>query len=162
MSLAHTSLTDQPTAGPYQINATISYGGPIGSFANAKVFFSGSGLPYSAKQMLPTGNPDEYGAQLPKLYGVVRYYIQATDSYGGTQVPPPGAPTYAAYTFFGGPAQTLASDNMELPDGWTVGYAPDVPVAVTGTWVRAVPVASEAQLGTNHTPAGSTCWVTGN
>lgn len=42
------------------------------------------------------------------------------------------------------------------------GYASDLPVATSGTWIRGVPVASLAQPGTNHTPAGSQCWITGN
>ena len=41
--------------------------------------------------MLPTGNPDEFGAEIPgQSYGVVRYYLVITDSYGGTKILPGG------------------------------------------------------------------------
>ena len=37
-----------------------------------------------------------------------------------------------------------------------------MPAATSGFWIRNVPVASQAQTGTDHTPAGTQCWVTGN
>ncbi|NIM19235.1 MAG: S8 family serine peptidase [Candidatus Latescibacteria bacterium] len=45
-------------------------------------------------QMLPTGNPDEYGASIPpQSFGTtVRYYIRAANVDGSTAYDPPGAP----------------------------------------------------------------------
>jgi len=77
---------------------------------------------------------------------------------------PPGAPATGTYDFVAGPALTMAFDNMESADGWTVPatYPGDTPVATSGTWVRAQPVGSLAQIGSNHTPGGTQCWITGN
>ena len=161
LSVAHEPLADQPSNGPYPINATITYGGPIGGLGSSTMYYSINKTPFLAQPMLPTGNPDEYGAEVPATsYGVVRYYLATTDVYGGTVVQPPGAPTSAVYTFVAGPASTLVFDNMEANDSWTVSTG--TPAATSGTWIRAVPVESSAQTGIDHTAAGTQCWVTGN
>lgn len=163
LSVAHDPLDDQPSNGPFPINATITFGGPIGGLGNAKLYYSVNRTPYVSANMLPTGNPDEYGAEIPnQSYGVVRYYLVITDSYGGTLSLPPGAPALDTYAYVAGPATTLLFDAFEAPDGWATSYAPDTPLAVTGIWERGVPVASLAQPGADHSPSGTQCYFTGN
>jgi C1A family cysteine protease len=45
------------------------------------------------------------------------------------------------------------------PGGWTVGDPSDL--ATSGIWTCVAPVGTDAQPGSNHTPGGSKCWVTG-
>lgn len=161
IGIDHTPLADQPTSGPFPISALISYSAPIGSLGQATMYYSVNNSPWVTAPMLPTGNPDEYEADIPnESYGVVKYYIQCSDSYGGVRTLPAGAPNKDVYQFIGGPATTLIYDDMETDPGWTVGFPGDA--AVTGIWVRAVPNGTAAQTGTNHTPSGTQCWVTGN
>ena len=163
LSVAHVPLADQPSNGPYPINATITFGGPIGGFSNAKLYYSVNKTPFVSANMLPTGNPDEYGAEIPnESYGVVRYYLVITDSYGGTLSLPPGAPTLNTYSYTAGPASTLIFDSFEVANAWTTGFAADTPAATTGIWLRGVPVASLAQPGADFSPAGTQCYFTGN
>lgn len=161
IGITHTPLDDQPTSGPYPISALISYSAPIGAFSNATLYYSVNGSAYVSAPMLPTGNPDEYEADIPnESYGVVKYYLQCTDSYGGVTTRPAGAPSKDVYQFIAGPATTLVYDDMETDPGWTVGFSGDA--ATTGLWVRGAPNGTAAQPYSNHTASGSQCWVTGN
>jgi hypothetical protein len=142
MNATHTPIQDPGSTGPFPVAATITYGGPIGSFASAKLFYSANGSNWFQVPMPPTGNPDEYGAQIGKVsYGVARYYLLLTDSYGGTSTVPPGAPQLGTYQFIAGAASTLNFYDMEsTPPGWTVGFSGDA--ATTGVWERKTPQAT--------------------
>lgn len=55
--------------------------------------------------------------------------------------------------------QAVLRDECESTTGWTVGHTGDT--ATSGIWLNAVPSASGAQTGSNHTAGGSRCWITG-
>ena len=50
--------------------------------------------------------------------------------------------------------------DFEADAGWQAGAPGDG--ATSGKWVRAIPVGTVAQPATDHTEAGSACYVTGN
>ncbi len=168
MDFIHAPLADQSGPGPYPVTATVSYSGPFGALAGAPTlhyrFDNGA---YQSPTMTPTGNPNEYTASIPGASGViVSYYLAATDTYGEASTDPAFAPASGVHRFLAGSATTLASFDMETDQGWTVGAAGDN--AATGLWLRADPVGTQVTAGTyvqpedDHTPAGATCWVTGN
>ena len=118
----HAPQDDQISVGPFPITATIQYNGPFGSLSLAELFYSFNGGAYAEQPMLPTGNPDEYGAEIPRLaFGIVSYYLLMQDSFGGTTVLPSGAPARSAYQFVVGPTSVLLYYDMETNPGWTVG-----------------------------------------
>jgi len=157
----HVALDDQSSNGPYPVNATVQYNSPIGSFVSSTLYYSVNNSPYLSVPMLPTGNPDEYGAEISQQsFGIVRYYLQFTDSFGGKKTMPGGAPSIETYTFLAGNASPIVNLDMESNPGWTVGFTGDA--ATSGIWVLATPVPSGVQPGEDHSPSGTQCWVTGN
>ena len=162
IDIAHTALGDQSGGGAYPVTAVVQYNGPIGVLGDVTLYASANGTPYMALPMTPTGNPDEYGAEIPRQSAaVVKYYIQATETNGGARNEPPGAPTRKLDTFLAGPASAVLAWDMETSPGWTIGATGDN--ATTGIWLRADPVGSIAQPEDDHTPApGTQCFVTGN
>jgi hypothetical protein len=161
LNIAHTALDDQPSNGPYPITALVEYTGPIGALTGVSLHYSMNGLPYDSVPMSPTGNPDEWGGEVPVTSGaIVRYYIGATESYGGTAEDPQGAPDKAQHSFVAGPAFPVFFYDMEIDPGWTIGAAGDN--AISGIWVQADPVGTPAQPEDDHTPVGTQCFVTGN
>lgn len=54
--------------------------------------------------------------------------------------------------------QVNSSNAFEVASGWVGGQPGDT--ATTGQWNRMDPVATAAQPGDDHTPAGTQCWVT--
>jgi hypothetical protein len=159
--VGHTPLDDQPTSGPFPINATMQYTGPVGGLGPVTLFYSINGSAFESRPMLPTGNPDEYGAEITATsYGIVKYYIRAQDVYGGTRVEPAGAPTRDIHAFVAGPSTTAISLDMETNPNWVVGATDDL--AATGVWVRADPYGTIAQPEDDHSVLGTQCWVTGN
>ncbi len=164
-----TNAPDQSSYGPYPVTATITYSGVIGALDPGSPTFyystntSTGTSPYTPLPMFPTGNPDEYGVNVPGVTsGVVNYYIQASDVEGGLKTEPGGAPTVKTYKFLVGPAATILSRDMESDPAWTVGTPATGDSATTGVWIRADPVATQAQPENDHTVAGTLCWVTGN
>lgn len=53
----------------------------------------------------------------------------------------------------------LFEDDMESDTGWTIGAPSDT--ATTGLWSRAEPQATDAQPGSDASPDGTLCWITG-
>jgi hypothetical protein len=131
-------------------------------FNSPTLYYSVNNLPYQTQPMFPTGNPDEWGTDIPaQAAGIVRYYIRVTDTNGGASTQPRGAPSFKVTTFVAGPATTLASQDMETDPGWVIGATGDN--ATTGIWVRADPIGTAVQPENDHTPgAGTMCYVTGN
>lgn len=161
INIQHTVLDDQSTNGPYPITAQVQYTGPFGSLASVTLFYSVNGLPYASQPMTPTGNPDEWGGEVPATSGaIVNYYIASTESNGGGAEEPQGAPDRDHHVFVAGPAFPLLLVDMEIDPGWTIGAAGDN--ATSGFWVHADPVGTVAQPEDDHTPVGSLCFVTGN
>lgn len=88
------------------------------------------------------------------------YYVSADSTAGITFSDPPDAPmsAYSGVAAYG--ASTVAEDDVEVDQGWTVGAAGDD--ATTGIWTRVDPIGTDAQPEDDHTPApGSMAWVTG-
>ena len=159
--LSHTPFDDQITNGPFPVTATIQYNGPVGGLdpSSPRLYYAINTLPWESAAMTPTGNPDEWGAEIPAQSGsIVKYYISATETYGGTHTSPGGAPS-RMYTFIAGPASTIQAWDMESNPGWTVTNSSG---SVTGTWERGDPVSDgTSSPEDDHTPGGTMCWVTG-
>jgi hypothetical protein len=168
MDFVHSPLADQPGAGPYPVTATVTYAGAIGALAGAPVLnYRINNGAYQPLAMTPTGGPDEYTASIPGASGaVVSYYVSAADTYGEVGTDPAFAPASGVHRFLAGPAVIVATDDMEIDPGWTVGAAGDA--ATTGVWVRSDPVGSQVTAGIyvqpedDHTAGGLQCWVTAN
>ncbi|MDM7917283.1 MAG: FlgD immunoglobulin-like domain containing protein [Candidatus Eisenbacteria bacterium] len=112
--------------------------------------------------MLPTGNPDEYAAQIPALPvgRHVDYTMTASDVLGnGGAYPPssctPDEPNGAVRYYV-----ATSVEEMEADSGWTVGSPQDD--ATTGIWTRVDPNGTPAQPEDDVTAApGVMAWVTG-
>ena len=89
----------------------------------------------------------------------LRFYLEATSSNGDVARLPEGAPEVFYAAAGEGPEIVPYSDDMEASRGWVVGAPGDN--ATTGIWQRGVPQATAAQPGTDHSPNGVNCWITG-
>jgi hypothetical protein len=155
-------VADQPNTGPFPVNATITYSGPFGGLGATppRLYYSINNAAFTFVSMFPTGNPDEYGAQLPaKVSAVFRYYVQASTADGGTQTEPPSAPA-RYHTFLGGLYSVMLENDFDNDLGWTIGASGDA--ATSGFWVRVDPVGTPIQPEDDHSSAGTLCYVTGN
>ncbi len=166
--ITHTPLADQNGTSPYPVVATFQYSGPVGTLDpnSPTLHYSINNGGYTTLTMTPTGNPNEFRAQIPFLqFGIVHYWISAKDTYGAGTTDPAVAPTRAVYTFLAGPASTVFLQDMDADPHWTVGAPGDN--AVTGTWERGNPNGTnvggvQCAPEDDHTPApGIFCWVTG-
>src|SRR5262245_3870443 len=141
LSIAHTALTDQVGAGPYNVTATIQYSGPIGALDASSPtlhFRVNQGL-FVTTPMTPTGNPNQFQGQIPGQSGaIIRYYITAGDTYGGQSTSPSGAPASGTYVFLAGQTADVLFRDMETDPAWTTSTPGDN--AVTGIWTRVNPV----------------------
>lgn len=98
--------------------------------------------------------PHMYRAELPGFAcgDSVRFWFSAADTNGQVWTSASNTvPTAFQVVLVG-------SDTFEVPSGWVGGQPGDT--ATTGIWGRADPVATAAQPGDDHTPAGTQCWVT--
>ncbi len=167
-TIVHGPLSDTPDHGPYRIAAVVQYSGPFGALAanGVTLHYSVDNGPFQGIAMTPTGVADEYQANLPALFtGIVRYYLTATDVYGGVAGEPYGAPFRGNHLFLAGPFATQFSNDMETTAGWIAGGAGDN--ATSGAWTRSDPVGAyvgsdASQPEDDHSPAGAQCWITGN
>jgi Zn-dependent metalloprotease len=156
-------VEDQPTFGPFPINAVITYSGTVGALdvTSPTLFYSVNNSSFTSTPMFPTGNPDEYGAQVPShTSAVIRYYITASTDDGGVKLDPAGAPTFRLHRFLGGPYVNVIETEFDADAGWTVGAAGDG--ATAGVWTRVDPVGTAIQPENDHTEGGTHCYVTGN
>jgi len=125
-----------------------------------RLFYSIGGGAYASSAMsLVSGST--YLASIPAVpcFSAVSYYVSTGTSAGERTSPATGSSApYAALSITG--VDTSFSDDAETNKGWTLGVAGDT--ATSGRWERAVPQATTAQPGSDHTPgAGTICFVTG-
>ncbi len=154
------TAADENSIGPFPVNAVITYNGPIGALDTFSpvFYYSVNGSPFNSFPMFPTGNPDEYGAQVPQqASAIIRYYVQARTEDGGVQIEPWGAPT-RNHKFLGGLYSLMLENNFETNQGWTVGAPTDS--ATSGVWERAAPELTNIQPSADHSPGGTLCYVT--
>jgi len=116
---------------------------------------------YDAIPMTGPDGPGVFTAELPasECFETLDFYFAATSVGGESFTSPNGAPisTYTTSVLTG--QETIASDDLEVPSGWSVGDAGDD--ATTGIWERANPQGTDAQPEDDHTPGGTQCYVTG-
>jgi hypothetical protein len=155
---------DHFTPGPYAVFATVTSTSPIGSLAAATLLYSVNGGPYAGIPMDALGG-DAYSAIIPAPEGsIVRYYVRATDSFGGTRTDPPFELERTKLVLAGAMTKVV-SEEAELPYGWQIGDGDDT--APTGIWVWGDPngtvvgFAQQCQPEADHTPGGIMCFFTG-
>jgi hypothetical protein len=160
VAIEHTPLTDTAnTTTPYPVTARIVAVSPL--LADSLCVYYRTGGAFTAVRLNPTGNPDEYGAEIPAQPAgtLVQYYIRARDQAGHVKTDPATAPGQL-HVFMTG-VEVMFADDFETDRGWTVGAAGDA--ATTGIWLRADPVGTDYQTEDDHTPdPGHICFVTGN
>lgn len=103
LDISHEPLGDtEDLEGPYQVLASFEHTNPLDS---VQMFYKYDIDPdYTAVDMEPTGNIDEYEAFIPGpgQEAVVNYYIRVVDDWGLAVFDPPTAPGIP-YEFFAGP-----------------------------------------------------------
>jgi len=103
LDIYHDPLTDTENfIGPYTVIASFVHTNPLVEVQLRYKFDPGSD--FTAIDMTPTGNPDEYLAEMPgpgEASGVY-YYITVSDNVGFTNTLPAGAPN-EAFSFYAGP-----------------------------------------------------------
>jgi len=130
----------------------------VGTVVAVTAFVRGAiGAPAMAVPMAlqPDGTWATHWPLAPGAYIEGEYWLEATDSAGGT-ASCPAAGAAAPYPVRIG----LWADPCESDAGWRLGVTGDD--AVTGRWVRAAPVGTAAQPASDHTAAGTMCFVTQN
>lgn len=105
-----------------------------------------SGSTYSVQ--LPAGNCNQ-----------TTFFYFEVQTQSGTTVTYPASVPAAFLTVGWADVQTRFVDTMETDRGWTIGAPGDA--ATAGIWERAVPQATAAQPGTQVTPGGQFCYITG-
>ncbi len=165
---SHTPLADHASLGSIPVVAQVSYTGVIGALdaSSPTLYYSINRGAFTPVTMTPTGNPNEFTANIfTSVAGVAQYYMSARDTYGQSATTPSTAPG-KIYAFLVGPASTMLTYDMESAAGWIGTAAGDN--ATTGRWIRADPVGSfvestPVQPEFDHTATpGISCWVTGN
>ncbi len=143
---------------PYPLTAVpVGFEGTAIDPASVALHYRLDGGGFTEVPMTPTGNPGEFGAEIPaQAQGtVVEYYLSASDVQGHPGTSPRNAPDALHYFEIG----TEFAHDMEASRGWTAGDPADD--ASTGLWVRVDPVGTDAQPEDDHSPDGTYCWVTG-
>jgi len=120
--IIHTPLPDYEDPQPYYpvVAQITSQEAPLNLNALFVYYRVGNG-DFISLNMLPTGNPDEYEADIPYQYppATVSYYIYAEDTIGNNTTSPPNAPQNT-YNFYIGPIVTLLYEDVESGQGeWT-------------------------------------------
>jgi len=174
LDVNHTPLADQAAAGSFPVLATVTDGGVLGAVQGATLFVSVNGGPFVAQAMTPGTDSKFLSAITVGGSALVRYYIRAADTMGGTQTSPLSAPRDNVHVFLVGSTPTAIAHDMETEQGWTAGDPSDD--ATSGLWLRAIPVGTTLpgpsgygntgivyQTRSDHTPGnGQYCFVTGN
>lgn len=169
IDIQHAPIADQTGAGDYAVTTDVVYGSLIGlgalDSASVMLHYSIDGGSFQTVAMSPTGNPDEFEAMIPnQSAAIVRYWIEAADTFGGTNRNPAVAPD-ALHLFLAGPATEFLVEEMESDPGWSTSLPADD--ATTGLWEWGVPVGSNVggvpvAIGEDHTEVGTQCYFTGN
>lgn len=104
--IEHKPLKETESLGPYPITTIVKppivLTDPVMvDEANIKLFYNGTGVaPFDSVFMEPTGNLQEFSAEIPGIAGVdtIHYYLTASDQNGRTATLPIGAPM-ASFAF---------------------------------------------------------------
>jgi|694.fasta_scaffold00860_6 hypothetical protein len=123
-----------------------------------KLYLSVNGGAF-VESALPSPSTNNYTVTLPAsaCLSTLRWRVSVNSPQG--LVWSPSATGFQTAQVFSSSA-TLALDEFETNQGWTVGGAGDT--ATTGIWERADPEGTAAQPADDHTPApGTLCFVTG-
>ncbi|MBA3971626.1 MAG: T9SS type A sorting domain-containing protein, partial [Bacteroidetes bacterium] len=172
--IGHTPVAASVATSVIPINASVTVTYPW-ALSSVKMFYKINRL--GAWNMLPMTNTSgsNYTASIPAQPNgtVIGYYLGLEGTSGSLSVVEPIAadesnPNLPYYILNG--ASLMAEEDFDVNFGaWAEGVASDN--ATTGQWVVSVPVASYGtpgtpstivQPGTQNTPGGSLCAVTGN
>jgi hypothetical protein len=160
LAIVHEPLPHQQSNGPFPITAEVIAAGALQASSLALNYRVDGGA-FHQLPLLPTGQPDQFGATIPgqPRGSFVEYYLTASDQSGHTATSPLDAPT-TLHGFRTG-IEIAYSDDAETDLGWTFGAAGDN--ATSGIWLRADPVGTTYQPEDDHTAdPGHVCFVTGN
>jgi murein tripeptide amidase MpaA len=158
LPLGEVTQIDTVATTPFQIDVR----GNLSQVANAPLRLAtrlGTSGDYTFTDMTLFG-PGVWASALPAAPcgSVLEYYVEVPLVGGGTARYPQTSAT-AVITARPSASIVRLSDDFESDQGWTVGAAGDN--ATAGVWERAVPQATAAQPGTQTTPGGSRCFITG-
>gem|GEM_PF-6401945 len=155
-------------ANSYSVTVHIRYTGMVGGLDTAHVllYYSYDDEEHFAATACKPVNDSVFIADIPqaKSGSIVRYYFSARldiDTGHAFRWPIDGEP----YAFVVGYRSNYV-DNCEGDRGWSLADPSDR--AVTGRWVRAMPIGTYdlpgdyVQQDTDHTPYGTMCYITGN
>jgi hypothetical protein len=152
------------TAGPYVVTTTVTDESGPAEFS-FHYTSSSTGGPFELP-LTPTATPNQYEASIPgqPAGSRVQFWLTGSDAVGNRSLDPAGGP-YAPHSFVIATVADLFASDMETADGWTGGVAGDT--ATSGQWVRVDPngvfnSSVEVQPENDHSPSGTTCWITGN
>src|SRR5262245_24537115 len=125
------------TASPYPVTATVTAGTGTPDPGAVSLTYRFDGGTETTIPMAPTGNPDEYTANIPgqPVGTLIEYRITAESMLNEEVRSPTAAGAFHAFQ-----VETVF-EPFEVAGGWTVGDAGDN--ATTGAWQRADPVRSE-------------------
>jgi hypothetical protein len=160
VSIAHSALEHSEGTGPFEVLAEIRSAEPL-DLSSLELQYRSGGGPLNTLALTPTGQADEYGAQIPAQAPgtLVEYFLSAADMSGYSTSNPVGAPV-DLHAFRTGVSLVLVED-CEADLGWTLGAPGDN--ASTGIWIRADPVGTSYQPEDDHSAdPGTICFVTGN
>ncbi|HMB70450.1 MAG TPA: hypothetical protein VKU85_14125, partial [bacterium] len=152
----HPHVTDGSQ--PFDITAAVT--STTGAIIPSSVALSYrvNGRSFNVLPMTPTGNPDEYTAQIPPQPAMaqIEYYLSASDDQDHFATSPEVAPT-DLYAF----DVAWMYDPVESAAGWTAGQPGDD--AVYGAWVHDDPVGTLAQPedDASRLPGQVRCFLTG-
>ncbi len=118
--IEHDPLKETESPGPYTITAKIKPAIPLTSpvsidDSSFKLFYNAAGVaPFDSVFMQPTGNPDEYQAEIPAIPSAdtICYYLQASDQNGRTGMLPRGA-SMEVFAFSIGPPPVIDHNQIE-------------------------------------------------
>jgi hypothetical protein len=160
VALAHEPLGHTEGTGPFLVTAEILAATALDE-GSLELRYRVDGGAFVTAPLVATGQPDQYGAEIPAQSGGahVEYYLTAADVEGFTATDPETAPV-VLHSFRTGVDFVFADDGEE-DLGWQLGAPGDD--ATTGQWILADPVGTAYQPEDDHTPdPGVRCFVTGN
>ncbi len=120
LTIAHTALADPgDEVGPYAIEAQVTSSHALQSVT---LRYRVDGGPLLSLAMTPTGQPDEYAADIPgqDAPAIVEYHIDAVDAQAARRLPRIGE-----HRFLVGTEVTRWIDDFETSLGWTHGGSGD-------------------------------------
>ncbi|MDA1007851.1 MAG: M14 family zinc carboxypeptidase [Planctomycetota bacterium] len=116
-----------------------------------------NGVPFQTQLATSLGN-GQWSATLPSVScgSTIDWFLTASMPTAEVRLP---LGTASVFSSTAQQIELIAQTECEAVDGWTAGIAGDT--ATAGVWVLATPVATTAQTGSDHSPIGTKCWITG-